>query len=447
MKKIFILSSLIAVTLATPSFAEPTELDKKTVASKAYVDTKQDKIETGLVEFDDYGTTAAVPALVLTNAAGTALNGNTIGFLDLNTYNNLNSGLDELPDTMVPSIGLLHIVEEGIWNNMTALSWVVNNDNGANRTNAINAYNTEFGTGTNQWAGNSDHWINGGFLANSLALKQNKLPAKYISTASVTQMGAKGGQTIELNTAGNVNRRYITAGGNEALTLKSRADNVILYVNGTKTVEEFQTSNFGGTGDVVTTGQNYIKGALVSLELLKDVYSELNTKITNALPAGTAGNVVTYSGTAGTASSRGVYNDPSSEYFDNPNINDNELITVNAAAAIVDYVDARTPEITCAGVEPGTNECWLWTIPTYTTTTRPLPRGDGRKDVWVTGYTSKSSCIGAIRQNTSITGLADANAAVTNAPTRVATGLGPTAASNLVSTLVSGGCTAEIRNP
>ena len=44
MKKIFILSSLIAVTLATPSFATPTELDKKTVASKAYVDTKQDKI-------------------------------------------------------------------------------------------------------------------------------------------------------------------------------------------------------------------------------------------------------------------------------------------------------------------------------------------------------------------------------------------------------------------
>ena len=165
------------------------------------------------------------------------------------------------------------------------------------------------------------------------------------------------------------------------------------------------------------------------------------------IDAGTAGNVVTYSGTAGTVSSRGVYNDPSLEYLDNPNINNNELITVNAAAAIVDYVDARTPEITCAGVEPGTNECWLWTIPTYTTTTRPLPRGDANADVWVTGYTSKTSCINAIRQNTSITGLADAKNAVENAPTRVATGLSSTAASNLVSTLVSGGCTAEIRNP
>ena len=65
----------------------------------------------------------------------------------------------------------------------------------------------------------------------------------------------------------------------------------------------------------------------------------------------------------------------------------------------------------------------------------------------MTGYTNKAGCIGAVRQNTSITGLAEAKNAVENAPTRVATGLIPTAASNLVSTLVSGGCTAEIRNP
>ncbi len=42
-------AALVALFIATPSFAEPTELDKKTVASKAYVDTKQDIIETGLV--------------------------------------------------------------------------------------------------------------------------------------------------------------------------------------------------------------------------------------------------------------------------------------------------------------------------------------------------------------------------------------------------------------
>ncbi len=342
MKKIFILSSLIAVTLATTSFAEPTELDKKTVASKAYVDTKQDKITTGLVDFHDDGE-YMLPAIT-TYDATSGLVGNKIGILDQETvlndegnlylYNTNNYGPEM--DNFVPTVRAVATALENIWDNMpnwAPLTW--NNT----QSTAINAYNSIFGNSTNQWAGSSTDLINGQFLAKSLALKQNKIPA------------------------------------------------------------------------------------------------------------GTAGNVVTYTGTAGTVSSRGVYNNPSSEYFDNPNINDNELITVNAAAAIVDYVDARTPEITCAGVEPGTNECWLWTIPTYTTTTRPLPRGDGNADVWVTGFTAKVSCINAIRQNTSITGLIEARDAVENAPTRVATGLSSTAASNLVSTLVSGGCTAEIRNP
>ena len=86
MKKIFILSSLIAVTLATTSFAEPTELDKKTVASKAYVDTKQDIIETGLVEFNGDDATINVPSVVTTNAAGTDLTGNQIGFMTLSAF-------------------------------------------------------------------------------------------------------------------------------------------------------------------------------------------------------------------------------------------------------------------------------------------------------------------------------------------------------------------------
>ena len=322
----------IAALFATPSFATPTELDKKTVASKAYVDTKQDIIETGLVNYYSVADeeTKQVPSLVSYDSTN-GLNGNQIGILDYE--NTSNDGFWTLTgsemDKFVPTVrAVAGVIKRLNWYNYITTY-----------TSAINAYNTTFGTGTNQWAGNSNHLINGEFLAKSLALKQKKIDA------------------------------------------------------------------------------------------------------------GTAGNVVTYSGTAGTVSSRGVYNDPSSEYFDNSNINDNELITVNAAAAIVDYVDARTPEITCAGVEPGTNECWLWTIPTYTTTTRPLPRGGANVDVWVTGYTSKASCTSAIRNNTSFTSLSAASNVVNNAPTRVATGLTPTAASNLVSTLVSGGCTAEIRNP
>ena len=195
MKKIFIISSLIVTTLATPSFATPTELDKKTVASKAYVDTKQNIIDTDLVEFYDApnGETHNVPSLV---SYGTGTNntdgllGNKIGIWDWQMTNDIQGnlvffsyaggGYGSEMDNYVPTVravaeSLQNIVED-MPSHWEALSWS-RNDDGANRINAINAYNTTFGTGTNNWAGFPDHLINGQFLANSLALKQNKIPA------------------------------------------------------------------------------------------------------------------------------------------------------------------------------------------------------------------------------------------------------------------------------
>ena len=109
MKKIFILSSLIVTTLATPSFAEPTELDKKTVASKAYVDTKQDKITTGLVEWagedDDY----SLPALVVYDGN---LTGNKFGiymdnerdyYRNLEDYYNMSYSEEEIGN-LIPNM-------------------------------------------------------------------------------------------------------------------------------------------------------------------------------------------------------------------------------------------------------------------------------------------------------------------------------------------------------
>ena len=78
MKKIFIISSLIAVTLATPSFAEPTEQDKKTVASKAYVDTKQDIIPAKALSISIDNTTWPIQSLVL---YPNAHNGDTDGVI------------------------------------------------------------------------------------------------------------------------------------------------------------------------------------------------------------------------------------------------------------------------------------------------------------------------------------------------------------------------------
>ena len=88
MRKTFITTSLIAAIVAMPAFADPTAqelLDQKTVTSKYYVDTtKQDKITTDKVLFAGDGTgedDIYVPAIVATNDAGTALNGNTVGIL------------------------------------------------------------------------------------------------------------------------------------------------------------------------------------------------------------------------------------------------------------------------------------------------------------------------------------------------------------------------------
>ena len=365
---------IFALFIATPSFATPTELDKKTVASKAYVDTKQDKITTGNITFydDPDGTEGDiyVPGLVAYDPQTSTLSGNKIGILDQETiaadegslpmYSMNAGGYGAEMDNYVPTV---RAVAEGlqlVWSQIpywTALTW-----NNTTHPNAINAYSTSFTGTTNNWPiANQTQLVNGTTFANALALKQNILPAKWTSATSSIQMGANGGQTIELNTDGNVKRRYITAGGNAPLTLRSGGDNVILYVNGTKTVEEFQTSNFNGTGVGATTNQNYIKGALVSLELLKDVYSALHTEITNATPTGTPGNVAMYDPTTG-ALGDGVatYSGATAQ---NPYNATNDAAKIATAAA----VETKQTKRVCAGYEPGHENnpdyCWLWDFP------------------------------------------------------------------------------------
>ena len=430
MKKIFILSSLIAVTLATPSFAEPTELDKKTVASKAYVDTKQDKITTGLVEFN--GNPDFMLPAITTYDSTSGLVANKIGILDwqtaddvegpLNLFSYAAGGYGSEMDNFVPTVRAVAESIHNIWDNMpywAPLAW--NNT----QSTAINAYNSTFGNGTNNWTGNATDLINGQFLANSLALKQNKipaatedyqsvlidtdndgvvgkmqiitadyldsagiylydlgyasstiptsgaiafelvqyqikLPAAWTGTTNPGTMASMGGQTIDLTaTQGEVGQRYITAGGSQPLTQKAGADNVILYINGTKTLAQYQTSNFGANS--TTANQNYIKGALVSLELLKDVYSALHNEIQNATPTGTPGNVAMYDATTG-ALGDGVatYSGATAQ---NPYNATNDAAKIATAAA----VETKQTKRVCAGYEPGHENdpdyCWLWDFP------------------------------------------------------------------------------------
>ncbi|MBO4583261.1 MAG: hypothetical protein J5714_04375 [Alphaproteobacteria bacterium] len=302
------------------AFAEPTELDKKTVASKAYVDTKQDKITTGnIIFYDDPDGTEGdiyVPGLVAYDPQTSTLSGNKIGILD--------------QDTILDHEGLLYVYGYG--------------DYGSEMDNFVPTVR----------AVAED-------LSNLYEKKQDNLPAAWTSITGYSNMASTGGQTIELNTAGKVKRRYITAGGNAPLTRKTGADNVILYINGTKTLAEYQTSNFGATGSTATTNQNYIKNALVSLELLKDVYNALHNEIQNAAPTGTPGNVAMYDTSTG-ALGDGVATANAPTH----NATTGELEN-GANIATIAAVDTRQKKRTCAGYETGHENdpdyCWLWDFP------------------------------------------------------------------------------------
>ena len=175
MKKTFIISSLIVTTLATPSFATPTELDKKTVASKAYVDTKQDIIETSMVE--TWGFT--LPSLVTYDSTDGGLTGTKFGVLRQSDLDSEGAPLMECEgeadcEEMLPTaravaealLGVKEYLDYGtfLWN--------------SNMPAAINAYSVTFNGTTNNWPSNQSLFLVPAYtFVNSLALKQNKIPA------------------------------------------------------------------------------------------------------------------------------------------------------------------------------------------------------------------------------------------------------------------------------
>ena len=307
MKK-FIALSVFATLFTMPSFAEPSELDKKTVASKAYVDTKQDKITTDLVEFND-NPEFMLPAIT-TYDSTSGLVANKIGILDMQT----------------------------IWDDEGNLTLYSNSDGG---------YGSEM-----------DNFVpTVRAVAEGLSGKQSLLPAAWTDTTDPRTMASTGGQTIDLGTYdGGIGTRYITAGGSQPLTQKSGADNVILYINGTKTLAQYQTSNFGATSGTA----NYIKGALVSLELLKDVYSALHNEIQNATPTGTPNTLANYGANGALGNGVATANAPTH------NATTGELEN-GANIATIAAVDTRQKKRTCAGYETGHENdpdyCWLWDFP------------------------------------------------------------------------------------
>jgi len=247
---------------------------------------KQNKIATGLVSLGDEWFEDLPSVVSFDSTSG--LVGNKYGILDLNgSMDYIDDGWQNYVgasevEYLIPTVGAVGRELQSIWNNMTPLTW--NNT----QSTAINAYNTEFGTGTNNWAGNGNHLINGYFLANSLALKQNVLPAK-----STGNYEPRGGQTIELDTLGNPKIHYIATGWDSStlsggLTVKTGAPSISDYIYGEYDTDQlfttFTNNTFGTTsGTTLARNKKYIKDALVSVSLLKDVYSDLHTYVGDAI--------------------------------------------------------------------------------------------------------------------------------------------------------------------
>ena len=109
--------------------------------------------------------------------------GNTIGFLDLNTYNNLDGSYDTFPDAdkLVPSLGLVNAIRGDIYSAMPSI-WNAFIWDNSTFPAAINAYSTTFDPTDVHVNGNWPHsqqvyLVRADTFANSLALKQNKIDA------------------------------------------------------------------------------------------------------------------------------------------------------------------------------------------------------------------------------------------------------------------------------
>lgn len=284
---------LIAGTMATvatsSAFAAPRAEDiaKKTVASKYYVDEiKQGKLgplstKDESEEFYDgmpkpvTGQTISLTKILgevgkLYIAGGVSdpltqeedaepVRKYVVNDRDISSSN----GLDRRDvEGALASLQLVHDVYQDLkW---TAFAW----DSAA--TTGTNNYSIAF-SGGNWTTGTSESLVTALSLAKGLQLKQKILPAKTTGNDAPVA-----NQAVVLGTEGYPSQVYTTGSGSQALTGRTGAPTVINYVNGTTTLSDFTGGTFGASNASSATYQGYVKNALVSLELLKDVYGALH---------------------------------------------------------------------------------------------------------------------------------------------------------------------------
>ena len=326
MKRTFLFATIASI-LSINAYAV-----SSTVTSKDYVDnaleTKQDTIETGLVDLNGYD----LPAIVSYDETN-GITGNRIGILDQETiaddegllYIYHDGGYDSGEmDNYVPTVRAVANALNDIWGNMPAVTPLTWNNND---TAAVNNYSTTFNGTTNNWpTAQSTQYVRGAVLANGLALKQNKL------SAGTTPNGLyiDGSVLTYTNTAGTVGERYIidTHQLYDMLTghtqWDSNYDDMLITVDDLKIGLDTKQDKLGGTavqaGKVVTA-------------------------------TATAGNV-TYTAIDGTVTNAS-----------------SNLVT---SGAVYTAVNARQAKKTCAGWMDGTTvpdathtdaNCVLWNLP------------------------------------------------------------------------------------
>ena len=347
----------IAALFATPSFAEPTELDKKTVASKAYVDTKQDIIETGSMTFNvpeaqsDYTVSN-----MLIFSGDNGVTGTQIGLIDSSDistiYEDLGTDYDvsDLSDSGVSDATLSRLVPtvKALSDALTPLSWDDKD------TKAIHAYSQTFGSGTNEWAGNGRDLINGQFLAKSLASKQDKI--------------SKSGTYYDTSGTLRTYNRNSSSGGwlNAAVKGTGLVTKTTAYgvVGERKIFEATDVANYHADG----MNQNEQNIQDISIPTVGAMMTAIANGANAALPTGTTGTVVTYNGTN---QQTGVQEFTETAISGTATYDDNDQLTNGNNIANVSLVETeiatRQKKRTCAGYEPGhENEadyCWLWNFP------------------------------------------------------------------------------------
>ena len=357
-------AALVALFIATPSFAtDPDPVAQKTVASKAYVDTKQDIIQTGNVLFYDGDGTLDdpdlyVPGLVAYDPTTGSLKGNQIGILDhdtvrndegtLPTYSNAGGHGAEM-DNYVPTVRAVAEALQLIWDGMpywTALTW------GSAETISTNAYDITFvgdtGATANAWpSADKTKLINTAALANSLALKQNKISKSgyYYNTSGTLTAYGNSSATNGWSNAGVKGTGLVTKTATEGV------------VGERKIFEATDVANYHADG----MSQNAQNIQDISIPTVGAVMSIVST---NA-PTGTPGNVAMYDATTGALSDGVATYDGSTTY--NASTDADKIAVMSGVQRKKEcggYEPAPAGQPAHDGTHPGDEDyCWLWIFP------------------------------------------------------------------------------------